>query len=456
MRTASAEIYERFQSGICEAVADVERGKPRIGAELKFPFINPDGSAVSRDKLFALWDFLCARGWHPIQDSLTGKVAGARKPGERNDTVASYETGYPKPEFSLAHVDDLYKLQASIRELVEELHGFSEQHDVRFLGYGIHPVTPPSRDLLMKKARSSFWDRAFPSNDVIPPEQGDDVHLFTVNAGSHVHVSVAQGDTVRAVNVLNGFAGAQIALTANSSVWRGEIDGRFRCVSEKLWDWWKPAAGRIAVPERPFEDILDYTRTVAGMRPVYVKRKGQPLILSSYASFAEYFSQDTASATNLEGEEVTVTPLPEDVELHNSCCWFNARISRYYTVENRVFDQQPGDSLLCPAALTLGLVTASEEAWEELRGYDWDVLRETREAACESALLGAVNGVLLADLAGRMLDIAERGLRKRGLGEEQFLVPLKRRIEHNVCPGTLAEGLFETEGIQGLVAARSL
>ncbi|HIJ72611.1 MAG TPA: hypothetical protein HPP83_00785 [Candidatus Hydrogenedentes bacterium] len=456
MKTAWAAIYERFQSGICDPTADIAPGKVRIGAELKFPFVNPDGTAVSQDKLFSLWEFLCTRGWRPVEDALTGRIVGARKPGERNDTIASYETGYPKPEFALAHVGDLHQLQADLEDLVQELRFFSEQRDVRFLGYGIHPVTPPSKDLLMKKARSSFWDIAFPSNEVIPPERGDDVHLFTINAASHVHISVPPESVIQAVNVLNGFAGAQIALTANSSVWRNEVDPRLQCVSEKLWDWWEPAAGRVGVPKRPFEDMLDYCRFVTELEPVYVQRDGQPLIPREYASFADYFSQDTARAANLDGEEVKIIPLPEDVELHNSCYWFNARISRYYTVENRVFDQQPADSLLCPAALTLGLTSESDEAWEELRAYDWQTLRQTRDAACEKVLLGAVNGLSLRTLATRTIEIAERGLRKRGLGEEQFLEPLKQRLDSAVCPSAAAVELFKTQGIQGLVEARSL
>ena len=72
---------------------------------------------MTRDVVDALWQYLETHGWRPEADSLTGKIVGARKPGAQNDTVASCETGYCKTEFSLAHVADLFELEASISAL---------------------------------------------------------------------------------------------------------------------------------------------------------------------------------------------------------------------------------------------------------------------------------------------------------------------------------------------------
>ncbi|NQT87312.1 hypothetical protein HQ560_11140, partial [bacterium] len=157
----------------------------RIGAELKFPLVSDDGSAASYDIVCALWEYLEACGWRADVDPVTGTVVGARKPGEHNDTVASCETGYCKTEFSLAHVANLFDLADAVHRLRDELRPFAESHQVHFLGYGIQPVTPPSRRLLMKKSRTSVWDRIFTSNRHVAPEDGDDMHLFTINAASH-------------------------------------------------------------------------------------------------------------------------------------------------------------------------------------------------------------------------------------------------------------------------------
>jgi len=450
-------IYTRFVSEFDRTIAARRSSERRIGAELKFPLVHRDGTAASSEKADALWAHLEARGWEPMVDVLAGRVVGAKKPGPQNPTIASCETGFCKPEFSLAHVPDLFTLEASIRELRAELEPYCEKEEVFLLGYGIQPRTPPSKRLLMRKGRTCVWDKAFGANRCLSKEDGDDVCLFTINAGTHTHVSIAKEEAVDAVNVLNGFAGAQLALTANSNIWRGRIDPQFKCVCEKLWDWWMPDKRRVGVPARPFRDLRDYVRTVAGFRPVYVKRNGTPIVLTRYRSFRDYFLAERARGVDARtGEEVDIVPQRSDLELHSTCYWYNARLSRYYTVENRANDQQPPKDLLCVAALTLGLVSAVGESLEVLRSYRWQGLRESRDVACRRGLDGTVDGFRLADLAAEMLEVAELGLCRRHLGEERFLAPLERRLRERECPADDAVRVVVDGGIESLVAARRL
>lgn len=451
-----SQIYEQFIDGFRKAVASRIYNERRIGAELKFPLVNPDGTAVPLETVQALWRYLAASGWEVIEDPVTGQIAGAKIAGPYNDSIAACETGYCKTEFSLAHVANLFELTESINHLRDVLAPFAEQHDVRFLGYGIQPLTPPSQDLLFKKARSCFWEQALPSNQRIPPERGDDVHLFTVNAGSHVHVSISPENAVRAVNVLSGFAGPQIALTAHSPIWQGRRDNQYLCVNEKLWDWWEPAEGRVGIPARPFKNLEDYVRTIENLAPIYVKRGGQPILLPKFQTFRDYYGSKNPTGKSLQGEEVSLLPRPDDIRVHNSCYWYTARISQYFTVENRVFDQQPPDELESAAALTLGLVSAASSAWEELSKYSWSSLRQAREVACCEGLDGQTDEFTMTELAGRMLQIADHGLSLRRLGEEKYLDPLRENLRQRSCPALRAMKVFDKSGITGLVEQLAL
>jgi len=449
-------IYKHFLEGLRQAIGSRVDSESRVGAELKFPLVKFDGSAVNFETICALWNYLEEHGWDPVHDAITNEVVGAKKPGEHNETVASCETGFCKTEFSLAHVANLFELEKLIRKLQEELRSFSEKHKVYFLGYGIQPVTPPSQRLLIKKERSSVFDRVFRSNRYIPEEDGHDIHLFTINAASHVHVDVPLDELILAVNVLNAFSAAQIALTANSNIWQNQIDPKYKCVNEKFWDWWMPDASRVGLPYRPFKDLEDYVCTVSSFQPIYVKRDGRPIVLTRYRAFEDYFHCERATGLNPEGQEVSLIPEKADIDLHNSFCWYNARISRYYTVENRVNDQQPPHDLACVAALTLGLVSVLPEAWEEVSSYGWKNLRAARETACRSALNGNSEHFDITVLAQKMLELAELGLRRRGLGEEKFLVPLKNRLRTRRSPADEAEQLFKNGGIEALLHARKL
>ncbi len=451
-----SEIHEHFEEGFEEALDEREDDERRIGAELKFPLVNPDGSAVDYETIKRLWEYLSEHGWKPEKDAVSGEVIGATKPGEQNDTVASCETGYCKTEFSLAHVPDLHRLQEEIDDLVEGLEGFAEQENVHFLGYGIQPLTPPSEKLLMKKSRTSVWDKVFASNEHIPEEHGDDFHLFTINSASHVHISVERDEAIPLVNVLNGFCAAQVALTAHSNVWRGSIDPNYKCVAEKFWDWWMPEEGRVGIPEKTFDGLKDYIETISDFQPVYVKRDGQPIVLTEYDGFAEYYEEDTAVGKDAEGQPVEVEPKRKDIDLHGTCYWYNARLSHYYTVENRLNDQQPPGELHSIAALTLGLTAVWKEALDVSEQYDWGLLRDAREEACRRAIEGNLDGFKLADFAAEMLEVADTGLKKRELGEEKFLDPLKKRLEEHRCPADEVEEIFNKNGIAGIVEERCL
>ena len=451
-----SQLYAQFIDGFRTAVASREFSGRRIGAELKFPLVNRDGTAAPLEKLRGLWRYLVENGWEAIQDPVTGQLAGAQQAGNYNDTLASCETGYCKTEFSLAHVGNLFELTDAIAALRQQLAPFAQEQDVRLLGYGIQPVTPPSKDLLFQKARSCFWDQALPSNRRIPREQGDDSHLFTVNAGSHVHVSIEPEEAARAVNVLAGFAGPQIALTAHSPIWQGRRDEEYLCVNEKLWDWWKAAEGRCGVPLKPFGDLEDYVGTIERLAPIFVQREGQPILLPDFDAFGAYFNSTEAMGRSLQGEVVPLVPRLEDLRLHNSCYWYTARVSQYFTVENRVFDQQPPHRLELASALTLGLVSALDAAWEELSQYSWTALREARESACREGLDGSTAEFTMAELAGRMLEIATFGLQQRRLGEEKYLEPLGESLRQRTCPAREAVAIFERAGIAGLVEQLAL
>ena len=451
-------IVEHLVTGFREAAARRSGQGRRVGSELKFPLVNARGEAAPREAVAALWAFLVGRGWEPAVDPLTGRVVGATMPGEHNDTIASCETGYCKPEFSLAHVGDLGALRDAVERLRHTLRAFSDREGVRFLGYGIQPKTPPSKRLLIRQSRTAFWGRAFRSNRAIAPRDGDDVHLFTINASSQVHVDVAEHEAVPAVNALNGLTAAQIALTADSSVWRGCLDPEYKCVCEMFWDWWMPQGKRVGIPAQPFTDLTDYIHTVARLRPVYVKRDGKPVgIMDGYRTFVEYYQAGgRARGVAHDGRDVPLTPCPDDIDQHATFYWYNARLSRYYTVENRVNDQQPPDELLCVPALTLGLLEALPEAVEIVASYAWNDLAAARTAACREGLEAIEGGVAVDELAGRMLGAAQAGLERRGLGEEQFLEPLWQRLKARRCPADAAADTFAKGGVEALVAARRI
>lgn len=450
-KTTINTITDQFRKGLARFAG---HHRPRIGVELKLPLVQADGQAASREEVESLWRFLVDRGWDAQSED--GRLVGATRPGEQNETVGSSETGYCKTEFSLAHADNLLDVDDTLRAIRADLDAFHETSGLHFLGTGLHPVTPPSQDLRVRKQRASVWGNIFRSNTCLPVSEGDDMDLFTVNAGSHVHLSLAPEHAFDAVNVFNGFAGAQLALGANGNIWRNRIDDELVAAGELFWDWWELARGRAGVPAAAFTDLEHYAQTVADMDLLYVKRDGESLTFPERPTLASFLAGGRHPARTVGGDTVEITPEAADLDLHNSCYWFNARISRYFTVENRVHEQQPPEDLLAPAALTTGLSAALPEAREALARHQWSSLIEARPAACRHGLGAEVDGLSLHSLSSEMLEIAELGLKRRGLGEERYLSGLHERLRQRRTPSDQNRLLFEQGGAPALVAARSL
>lgn len=435
-------LVERFRKAEQKRQGDGRQ----LALELKFPVVVRDsGEAASRDQIAGLWAGLADRGWSAMTDPHSEQCVGATRAADSGTDVLSSATGYAVIELSTAPEHTLDRLRRRVRDCTEPVLAACRERNLFVLGYGVHPVTPPSAEMLTSKGRNAFWDDAFTRDD---PEAR--VRLFTVTAASQAHVDVGCEEAGDAVLVFNGLAPAQIALNANSGVWDGEVDESYKCVHESFWDRWMPREDRVGMPGRKPDSLADYVGHLVGLTPVYVERDGRPIMLSGCGSFAEFGESKEVLGRTAEGESVAVAPRPEDFELHLTFCWHNARLSRYCTLENRVNCQQPIDAQLAVGALTLGLAERLPEARKLVESYDWQDLCAARLDAMRNGLQAHVGEEPIERLCGAMLEVAREGLRARGQREEAYLNPLWRRLRQKRCPADVAAAHFQREGIAGI------
>jgi len=431
------------------AQADARRrGKPRhIAVELKFPVVaRPSGEAAPQEAIQGLWRHLGQRGWRPLRDQSSDTLVAAERAEDGTRDVLSSATGYCVIELSSAPEPSIPLLEQRVRTALAPVTEYCAQHGLVLLGHGIHPITAPSPELLTAKGRNLFWDDVF---ERATPEAR--VHLFTVTAASQAHVDVAGDEIVDALAVFNGLVPAQIALSANSGVWGGRVDPQYKNVHESFWDRWLPSEDRVGMPAIKPSWLEGYVRLLLDLKPVYVERNGQPIMLPSCRSFAEFSASQRVIGITVDGKQVEIEPREEDLELHLTFCWHNARVSRYCTLENRVNCQQPPEALMAPAALTLGLAEGLEQASELVSRYAWSDLRRARLDAMRRSLQARVGDGPVTALCGEMLAIADAGLRRRGKGEEAYLQPLWGRLRQERCSADEARACFREHGIQGLV-----
>jgi gamma-glutamylcysteine synthetase len=125
---------------------------------------------------------------------------------------------------------------------------------------------------------------------------------------------------------------------------------------------------------------------------------------------------------------------------------------QHTTIEVRPACQQPPDEPLAAAALSLGLVEALPHAWvlvRDLLGPDpWQAMAAYRR---EVVRYGPRAREPRARLLAGLVDLAGKGLRQRGRGEERFLQPIRRRLEARSVPADRAAASFRKGGVAALI-----
>ncbi len=430
-----------------------------IGIECELPIVNQEGEAASLRVIYGLFDYLATTGFELKVDKYTQKPIAATRInlesalqfGYGVDTIAT-DLGFSTLEIALAPQANLCEIQTQLAAIIQLLLPYFERHQCRILGYGIQPITPPSTDLLVPHKRYNFIDRVS-GNHFVPASDGKDFHLLTVTASNQCHIDVSLEEAIPAVNVLNGLSGLQIALQANSPIWKGEVDHNYKATRELFWDYCFPDRIHQAGIPAKFNDLAEYVANLMSFKAQRVIRNGKAYRIAVDQTFKDFYQETQPTiGVSREGDCLLLTPQPEDIHLQNGFCYYNARlVSKFGTIENRMCCQQPPGETMVTAALTLGILENLSEAQQLLAALNFITPKDLRMEAIKNGLATKLAGKSIIPWGYQLLAIAEKGLQKRGDGEEIFLAPLFERLEKRQTPADLAIAIFQKEGVEAFL-----
>lgn len=431
--------------------------KKKIGLEIEIPIVTKTGEAVDYALIRQLFRYLKKEGFELQKDNdLTFEANIYTTIVDHYPITITTDLGYSTLEIILPPCNDLYAANQCFMIAIDYLLPFVKEQNCRLLGYGVHPLAHPTRRLLAPKQRYQALEKIWNTNIVIPKSMGSDGHLLTISAGNQCHIDVSDEDAIRVTNMLNASCGLQIALQANSPIWKGQIAKNYKAIREKFYDFiCADKVHRRGVAPK-FESLADYFQFVTNQSLFLVIRDGEILKIMDY-TFAAFLEQKTVEAVKANGEKVTVIPHASDIHYHNTLFYLNTRlVSTYGTVEVRMPCQQPPNETMVTAALNLGLVENLTEAEALFNQYDWSVWQELRTEAIHYAFDAKLsNGESIIPLIKQLLEIAKKGLEKRNLNEMVFLNPLFERLEKRQSPADIAVQVFNKKGMNGLLDAVS-
>jgi len=390
-------------------------GPRRVGIEIEYPVVKK--STFRQFPVQDVFPFLVDQGWSPVFDDIfEDELVGV----EKDERIVTTDAGIGLVEVNDTPCRSLWDVDRNYRNFFKPFYELFSSKGGLVLGYGIQPISKNSR--WVKKGRYETIRKVLPSS----------VDVVTLGAASQVHIDVMPEEVIPAVNTMNALSGVFIGLFCNSPVWQGRESGKM-ALRETFWEKFAPE--RSGIPEMTFFDSEHYLNYVIDFPVLIAKMDG------SYVIKQEPFSDFLDGLAPKDRFKYFLH--------HEGSVWWDARPrAKFGTIEIRPCCTQPHHLFLTIPAFSLGLTENifSAQNLVEDHNLNWFLLKE-------KAIALGLNGFddKEISLVKDVLKMAREGLKSRGMKEEVFLNPVKRRFEQKMNPAQKALDAFRKGGVPALV-----
>ncbi len=362
-------------------------------------------------------------GWDPVEEG--GNIIGLQKDGAN----VSLEPG-GQLELSGAPLETIHQTCDEVNEHLREVQAVADDIGARFIGLGAAPHWTHEDMPLMPKGRYKLMDGYMQKVG----ELGTSMMRRTCTVQVNLDFA-SEADMVQKLRVSLALQPVATALFSNSPFTEGKLNGH-KSWRSRIWRDLDP--DRTGMLPFVFEDGFGFEGWVQYALDVpmyFVYRDGQ-YIDALGMSFRDFLKGELPA---LPGEKPTLSDWAD----HLTTIFPEARIKKF--IEMRGADGGPWRRLCALPAFWVGLIyeqSSLDAAWDEVKSWDAETRDALRVAASVDGLAAEVNGIAMRDLAERVVEIAEAGLRARareGAGgmlpdETHFLNALKETLETGETP----------------------
>lgn len=435
-QTVRNKLYDEF-------IKPTEQKKNFIGIEIEIPIINLDKTAVDFDVV------------HKVTDKFQKQYSDFKEEGidydgnifslknNNNDDIFCYDCSYNNIEFAMGREKDLF----SINDRFSDYYAFTkecfEEFNHTLTGMGINPYRkynknqpiPSERYLMLYHHLKSFKNyRNVPMHFHDYPEYG----MFS--SASQVQLDVYKDDLVKTINVFSKIEPIKALLFSNSVL--VDENKHVTCFRDALWEYSTHGVNphNIGMYDVDFKDLEGLQAYLESLNIYCVMRDGAYINFPSM-NLLEYFNRDYVCGeiyNNGEYREIEIKPCIKDIKYLRPFKFINLTFRG--TVEFRSVCTQPIKDSMSVAAFHIGLKEKLDEL-EELINEDNVIYHkgytasELRKLLIQDELPAFIDKNELCKLSKDIVDLADSGLKERGIGEEIFLNPLYNRIKKRKNPG---------------------
>jgi len=376
------------------------RQRWRIGPEMeKFGILEGSGKPLPYEgerSILRVFSELRARfGWTPEHEHPAGPVVAL----ERGEQAITLEPG-AQLELSGAQARNIHEVCAELRAHMRELGPLSRALGIRWLGVGFHPFSRREEFQWVPKQRYRVMREYLPTRG----SHALDMMLRTCTVQVNLDYA-SEVDAMRKMRVGLALAPTTMAMFANSPWKEGKPHGGLT-YRGRVWLDVDPDRTGLVRPlwktHASFEDYVEWALDV----PMFLLMRGGHAIANTGQTFRDFLKN------GFEGHFATM----DDWTVHLNTLFPEVRLKR--TIELRSADVQSTDMACALPALWTGVFyddRAMSEAEDLIDGWSFDEVEELRRRAWRDGLRSTFRGRPLAEIAQRLIAIAEGGLERRGI-----------------------------------------
>jgi glutamate--cysteine ligase len=325
-------------------------------------------------------------------------------------------------ELSGAPHANINEAAAELDAHLRDCHSVGQALNIHFLGLGVTPIWSVAELRRMPKSRYAIMTPYMEKVGTLGTS------MMYRSATVQANLDFAdEADMVKKMRVSMAFQPIVTALFANSPFVDGKPSGY---LSFRSHIWLNTDNARTGVLPFVFEPGFGFDRYAEHALdvPMYFVIRNKQYVNVAGESFRAFMRGELPQ---LPGEKPTI----KDWEDHLSTLFPEVRLKQF--LEMRGADMGDRAHVLALPALWVGLLyddDALNEAAERIAGWTGEDVLALRTAVPRTAIHTPFKGCLVSDLAREIVGLAKAGLKRRGLGEEQYLAPLELTLALDKTP----------------------
>lgn len=432
-----------------------------IGIEIEMPVVNLSGTAADYAIAQAAADAARKKfGFLEEKRDENGICFSATRPD--NGDNLSFDCSYNNLEISFGREQDLNLLEDRFRTYVSFLNEELLRSGHTLTGMGVNPGQAVNRSDFIPSERYRMLERYLQKSRIwkVPMYFHPYPGFGAFASASQVQLDAYEDSLISTIYAQSLLEPVKAVLFSNSLL-ASEPD--LLCVRDLFWENSTHGInphniGMFESRLYSVDDLLEYICTTS----IFCTERDGRYINFRPIPITDFLEMDQVTGEYYEnGIYHDITFQPEAKDLAYLRTYKFEDLTFRGTFEYRSSCCQPFADAMTIAAFHLGLQKASEEVIDLMKA-DRSIYHHGFSCGELRKIMNRRNWPEFVDRSGlreltlRILDLADDGLKARGLGEEVFLSPLYQRADSLTSPGrAMADALDRGESIRDLTLAYS-